>query len=77
VAIGSDADLVIFDPKKSFKLTAETNHHNVDYTPYEGYEGKGVPRIVISQGKVLVRDGKFLGKPGQGRYIKRKTFKIL
>ncbi len=77
VAIGSDADLVIFDPKKSFTITAETNHHNVDYTPYEGYEGKGVPRIVISQGKVLVRDGKFLGKPGQGKYIKRKTFKIL
>ncbi|MEA3358367.1 MAG: dihydropyrimidinase [Thermodesulfobacteriota bacterium] len=77
VAIGSDADLVIFDPKKNFKITAETNHHNVDYTPYEGYEGNGVPRIVISKGKVLVRDGKFLGKPGQGKYIKRKNFKML
>jgi len=76
VAVGSDADLVVFDPKERFTITAKTNHQKVDYTPYEGYKGKGVPRIVIAQGKVLVKEGKFLGQPGGGRYIKRKTFRL-
>jgi dihydropyrimidinase len=77
VAVGSDADLVVFDPKERFTVTARTNHQNVDYTPYEGYTGKGAPRMVIAQGKVLVSEGKFLGQPGQGRYIKRKPFKMM
>jgi len=76
IAVGSDADLVVFNPKKKFTITAETNHHNVDYTPYEGYNGKGVPEVVISQGDVIVREGEFLGTPGKGRYIKRKKFKL-
>lgn len=76
-AVGSDADLVVFDPKERFTIAAKTNHQNVDYTPYEGYKGKGVPRVVISQGKVLVKEGKFLGQPGQGRYIKRKAFRLM
>ena len=76
VAVGSDADLVVFDPKERFTITAKSNHQNVDYTPYEGYKGKGVPRMVIAQGKVLVKGGKFLGQPGQGRYIKRKPFRL-
>jgi dihydropyrimidinase len=76
VAVGSDADLVVFDPKERFTITAKTNHQNVDYTPYEGYKGKGVPRMVIAQGRVLVKEGKFLGQPGQGRYTKRKTFRL-
>lgn len=77
VAVGSDADLVVFDPKERFTITAKTNHQNVDYTPYEGYKGKGAPRMVIAKGKVLVKEGKFLGRPGQGRYIKRKTFRLI
>ena len=77
VAVGSDADLVVFDPKEKFTIRARTNHQNVDYSPYEGYKGKGVPRVVLAQGTVLVKEGKFLGRPGQGRYIKRKPFRLM
>lgn len=74
VAIGSDADLVIFDPEAPFHISAETQHQNVDYTPYEGFKGKGTPKIVLSNGQVIIRDGKFTGKPGAGRFLKRKVF---
>ncbi len=77
VAVGSDADLIVFDSKQRFTITQKTNHQNVDYTPYEGYNGRGVPRVVISQGKVIVREGKFLGRAGQGRYIKRKPLSLM
>jgi len=75
VAVGSDADLVIFDSKKPFTISAKTNHQNVDYTPYEGLKGKGVVETVISGGRIVVDKGKLLVKPGSGRYIKRKPFK--
>lgn len=77
VAVGSDADLVVFDPKKRYTISARTNHQNVDYTPYEGYKGRGAPRVVLAQGKVLVKEGKFLGRPGQGRYVKRKPLRLM
>jgi dihydropyrimidinase len=76
VAVGSDADLVVFDPKAPFEISAKTHHQNVDYTPYEGFKGKGVPRIVISNGRVIVKDGQFVGEPGAGRFIKRKPFRL-
>jgi dihydropyrimidinase len=76
VAVGSDADLVVFDPKAPFTISARTHHQNVDYTPYEGFKGKGVPRVVLSNGKVIIRDGKFLGQPGTGRFLKRKPFRL-
>ena len=74
IAIGSDADLVLFDPKASFKISAKTQHQNVDYTPYEGLKGKGVPTAVLSRGQVIINDGKFFGTPGAGRFLKRKPF---
>ena len=76
VAVGSDADLVLFDPKAPFKITAKSHHQNVDYTPYEGFKGKGVPKIVLSNGQVIVNKGKFLGKPGTGSFLKRKPFRV-
>lgn len=76
VAVGSDADLVLFDPKAPFKISAKTHHQNVDYTPYEGHTGKGVPKTVFSNGKIIVNDGKFLGKPGNGRFLKRRPFRL-
>lgn len=74
VAVGSDADLVLFDPRAPFTISARTQHQNVDYTPYEGFKGKGVAKVVIANGQVIVRDGEFLGKPGAGRFLKRKPF---
>jgi dihydropyrimidinase len=76
VAVGSDADIVVFDPKKPYRISAKTHHQNVDYTPYEGFKGKGVPQVVIANGKIIVEDGKFLGETGAGRFIKRKPFKL-
>jgi dihydropyrimidinase len=76
VAVGSDADLVLFDPRAPFEISAKTHHQKVDYTPYEGFKGKGVPRVVLSNGKVIIRDGNFLGQPGAGRFLKRKPFRL-
>jgi len=68
---GSDADIVIMDPGKSYTLTGETIHGNADYTCYEGIGIKGAIDMVILRGEVIVRDNKFLGKKGNGRYLKR------
>ncbi len=76
VAVGTDADLVLFDPKARYRISAKTHHQNVDYTPYEGFQGKGVPKTVFSNGRIIVADGKFSGKPGTGRFIKRKPFRM-
>ena len=77
VTIGADADLVVFDPKADLTISAKTHHQNLDYTPYEGYQGKGRVVSVLSRGKLLVKGAKFLGEAGQGRFIKRKKFSYL
>jgi dihydropyrimidinase len=71
---GSDADLVIFDPKAPYEISAKTHHLNIDYTPYEGSKGKVAPKIVFSNGQIIIRDGEFLGQRGAGRFLKRKPF---
>lgn len=68
---GSDGDIVIFDPEKSVKLTHKLLHENVDYTPYEGMELKGWPVLTISRGKIIAKDGNFVGIRGAGRFLKR------
>jgi dihydropyrimidinase len=73
LAIGSDADLVIFDPNKKATLSHAMLHEHVDYTPYEGMEVRGYPVITISHGKILVRDGNFVGPKGQGRFLIGKS----
>jgi dihydropyrimidinase len=73
LAIGSDADLVIFDPNKKATLSHTMLHEQVDYTPYEGLEVRGYPVITISHGKILVRDGNFVGSKGQGRFLMGKS----
>jgi dihydropyrimidinase len=72
IAPGSDADLVIFDPEKTTKLSAKTLHMKVDYSPYEGREVTGAATAVISRGIVIIENGRFLGKPGAGEFLKRK-----
>jgi dihydropyrimidinase len=68
---GADADLVLFDPKHEVTISAETLHQNCDYTPYEGMQVKGWPRIVLSRGEVIVRDGMFVASEGRGQYLRR------
>jgi dihydropyrimidinase len=71
VAPGSDADLVVFDPNRKQTLSAKTLHMKVDYNPYEGREVTGVAETVLSRGKVIVENGKFVGRAGAGSFLKR------
>jgi dihydropyrimidinase len=71
IAVGSDADLVVFDPKRKQTLGVTTLHMRVDYNPYEGTVVEGSPSHVISNGRVIVEDGRFVGKKGDGRFLKR------
>ncbi|HZI66953.1 MAG TPA: dihydropyrimidinase [Thermoanaerobaculia bacterium] len=71
IAPGSDADLVVFDPNRKQTLSAKTLHMKVDYNPYEGREVTGVSETVLSRGKVIVENGKFVGKAGSGSFLKR------
>src|SRR5260221_14079081 len=72
IAVGSDADLVIFDPDYRGKLSAKTHHSNCDYNGFEGMAIEGRPAIVTVRGKVQVRDGKFVGERGRGKLLKRE-----
>jgi dihydropyrimidinase len=71
VAIGSDADIVVFDPNKRATLGVKTLHMNVDYNPYEGRTVQGAPTTVIVNGNVVIDGDTFVGKKGAGRFLKR------
>jgi dihydropyrimidinase len=71
IAPGSDADLVVFDPQGELHLSHRTLHMRVDYSPYEGRQLTGATRTVLSRGKVVVNEQKFVGRPGSGRYLRR------
>jgi dihydropyrimidinase len=69
LALGADADVVIFDPQRRVTLSAGSLHQNVDYCPYEGWQVEGYPLTILSRGEVIVRDGQFVGKRGRGRFL--------
>jgi dihydropyrimidinase len=71
IAPGSDADIVVFDPKRTFTLAAKTLHMNVDYNPYEGRQVTGATDTVLSRGRLVIEDGKFVGRAGAGSFLKR------
>jgi len=71
ISAGSDADIVLFDPKKKHKISAESHHMNVDYNVYEGLEVTGWPVRVLVRGRTLVEDEKWLGETGLGKFIPR------
>jgi dihydropyrimidinase len=73
IAVGSDADLVVFDPEKEQTISAATHHMNVDYSAYEGRTVKGTVETVLSRGRVVVEGGEFKGRAGDGRFLKRGT----
>jgi dihydropyrimidinase len=72
VAVGSDADLVVFDSEYRGKISAATQHTNCDYSGFEGMDVEGRPSVVTIRGKVQVRNGKFVGQRGRGRLLKRE-----
>ena len=71
IAIGFDADLVIFDPEKTVTLSTDTLHEQVDWTPYQGLALQGWPETVLSRGQVVVERNEFRGEAGNGRFINR------
>jgi dihydropyrimidinase len=71
LAVGSDADIVVWDPEKTVAIANAKLHHGVDYTPYEGREVRGWPRTVIGRGKVLVDGARTLAEPGRGKWLHR------
>lgn len=71
IAIGADADIVIFDPNKQHKISVDTHHMNVDYSGYEGWELTGKTETVILRGQVGIENETCLLKPGFGQFIKR------
>ena len=73
IAVGSDADIVIFDPEKEHTFGIETEHMNVDYSSYEGWRVKGKVETVLSRGRVVIENGEHLGKAGDGQFLKRGT----
>ena len=78
IAVGKDADMVIFDPDQKFTITQPKLHQNVDYTPYEGMEMTGMPYAVYSRGKRVAEwqndHVEFVGEVGRGRFVKREPF---
>jgi dihydropyrimidinase len=74
IAAGSDADLVIFDPKRKHTISAATHHMRVDYSMFEGIQVTGMADVVLSRGRVVVDGDKFLGKAGQGEFLRRATY---
>ena len=71
IAVGSDADILVYDPNRKRTISATTHHMDVDYSLFEGWEIQGAPDVVMSRGTVLVRDGAWVGPAGHGRYLRR------
>jgi dihydropyrimidinase len=71
VAVGADADLVVYDPQARHTISADTHHMDVDYSVYEGREVTGRAEIVLSRGKVIVDGDEWLGAAGDGKFLKR------
>ena len=77
IAVGSDADIVIFNPDRKETISVNnsvTHHMNVDYNAYEGFEVTGVSETVISRGKIIVENCEYLGKKGDGQFLKRGLY---
>ncbi len=75
LAVGADADVVLFDPQRRATLSYRSLHQNVDYCPYEGWEVQGYPLTVLSRGEVIVREGEFVAQKGRGHFLPTQPLK--
>jgi dihydropyrimidinase len=75
IAVGKDADIVVFDPKRTFTISQKKLHQNVDYTPWEGLQVTGMPQAVYSRGRKMAEwagdQVKFVGPQAGGKFVKR------
>ena len=69
IAVGSDADIAVWDPERETEITAGMLHDNVGYTPYEGRRLRGWPMTVLSRGRFVVKDGKLVARRGSGQFL--------
>jgi dihydropyrimidinase len=74
IAVGSDADLVVFDPDKELTISARTHHSKSDYNLFEGTQVTGAPEIVLLRGQILVENDELQVEPGVGQFVKRAKF---
>ena len=74
IAVGSDADLVLWNPEIKEVLSAKTHHQRCDTIPYEGFKIQGKPEMVIANGKIAVENGDIKAKRGDGKFLRRKFF---
>jgi len=74
IAVGADADIVLFDPQGKRTISASMHHMNVDYNPFEGMELHGEVVSVLSRGSFVVREKQDVGQPGSGQFLRRRTF---
>lgn len=74
IMVGADADIVIFDPDYTGTISVKTSKQGVDYNAYEGFEQKGRTEKVFLRGEVIVDNGDYVGKPGQGKFIEREPY---
>jgi len=74
ITVGSDADVVLFDPEAEATISASTHHMRIDYSLYEGWRVRGVPRKVFSRGRLIVDGDTFLGRAGAGSFVRRSTY---
>ena len=71
IAVGADADLVLWDPERELTITNDDLHHNVDHTPFEGWAVKGWPVTTLCRGAVIAHEGEVIGESGYGSYLPR------
>jgi dihydropyrimidinase len=76
IAVGADADFVLFDPRKQGRVSRETTHHRVDYSAFEGLALDGAVATVVSRGRIVFRDGAFVGDRTWGRFVPRQRFAV-
>ncbi len=70
IGVGFDADIVLWDSNRKEVIRQELMHHGCDYTPYEGLAVTGWPVMTILRGKVVAEEGRILGEPGDGSFLK-------
>jgi len=74
IAVGSDADIVVFDPQRKVTISTKTDHSKSDYNLFEGTEVTGAPEVVLLRGQLLVENDELQVEPGFGRFVKRAKF---
>ncbi|MCW6509174.1 dihydropyrimidinase [Lichenifustis flavocetrariae] len=74
IAVGADADIVVWDPKATKTISAKTQKSAIDYNVFEGISCEGLPRVTLSRGEIAYKEGEVLAKRGRGKFIAREPF---